>query len=84
MMEVCFPQLLINIRNNWQFLNVHKFRIALMMDFGTNKVLVSGERWLGKTLVYCLLNGIKLKNLQRPNNKINIKCAFTWEKIRIF
>ena len=46
------------------------------MDFGTNKILVSGANgWLGKTLIDCLLNGVKnSKDLQKSDKSLKIKC----------
>jgi nucleoside-diphosphate-sugar epimerase len=46
------------------------------MDFGTNTVLITGANgWLGKSLVDCLLNGIKNSaDIDKPNKKLIIKC----------
>lgn len=46
------------------------------MDFSTNKILITGANgWLGKSLVYSLLNGIQeAPDIEKPNNKLKIKC----------
>jgi nucleoside-diphosphate-sugar epimerase len=46
------------------------------MDFGTNQILITGANgWLGKTLIHCLINGMKnCKGLQKPQKKLEIKC----------
>ena len=46
------------------------------MDFGTSTVLITGANgWLGKSLVDCLLNGIKNSaDIDKPDKKLIIKC----------
>ena len=46
------------------------------MDFGTNDILITGANgWLGRSLVDCLLNGIKNSaDIDKPNKKLKIKC----------
>ena len=46
------------------------------MDFGTNQILITGANgWLGKSLVYCLLNGIENSvDIDKPNKNLKIKC----------
>ena len=46
------------------------------MDFGTNKILITGANgWLGKSLVNALVHGIQNSpNLVKPNKNLEIKC----------
>lgn len=46
------------------------------MDFGTNKILITGANgWLGKSLIFDLLNGLRgVSELKTPNNNLDIKC----------
>ena len=46
------------------------------MDFGTNKILITGANgWLGKSLIFDLLNGLRgISELKTPNNNLDIKC----------
>ena len=46
------------------------------MEFNTNKILITGANgWLGKNLIFSLLNGIEdSTDIDKPNEKIEIKC----------